>query len=827
MQDTKSRLLQQLSPGQGHSEGIIDTLLSLIPKDRRYHLVLDGLEDVEDEEVKDILISLERMMQSRIVLLCCSCRTGARFQRIALTHLRSDHLIPLNDQSHNDEIKEFINKEVERRNSSRHLKPELEALVKKQLIAGSRGMYLWVSLQLDTIFPTYDTVVTTDEDTLNIITNLPKDLPEAFERALDRVIDKRYGDKILKLTAAAIDPLNIDELRVALTITPGEPVWHPTMLPQDGSQLVSLCGGNLLELDEEDNKVRFIHQSVLVYLVSSTSEHPGPSSYHFSLEDADFFMGLLCVTYLSFPIFDTRMTIQRKIRSSEVADKVAAAAASDHSLVDRLARYLLSKKQSDTSYDFDIGRVASELQAYALQHEELSKCFLPYAASNWLVHTRAFEEDKAIDVWLLWQRLVEDELTHVNVPFLAPRKDPISALHWAISNSHGGLFLYVLTTTVLHSGHILDLLPHDSDGPLLSGTIRNIWLGDIMAQYLAFANELITAGADPSKALMFQKPAVQVALEMKRLDLLELLGQSNNAVNQPTSDGTCLLWLAARRMSDDWALLLLKLGADPNAGPFIYSNLEEDDTFDASLERYPLQVALMRDRTIVSLELIHHGAKVNPTVGPSPLDLAIEAGNRIVIAKLLELGGKGDLQTKQMSELFSPGCTALGIACKMFLDFRTPLDPELRQIGAVSSGVHGVHPLAGSVNHVGVEELINIIEVLLKDENDESINTQDLDGNTALHHVAKSGMLNLECLLRSRANPNIQNLAGESPLFAALSSLKLSSQLAMTVIPLLKGGADPNARTVNGTSLLEVASAAIKIEQEVVSLLVEAGAIRI
>lgn len=164
------------------------------------------------------------------------------------------------------------------------------------------------------IFPTYSTVATTDEDTLNTISNLLIDPSEAFETPFDGVIDKRYGEKIMKLTTSAKDSLSIDELRVALTIVPDELVWHLTMLPQDGSQLLSLCGGNLLELNEEDRKVRLIHKGVLLYLVSSAMKPPRTPSYHFSLQDADFLMGLLCATYLNFPNFLTRMTIQRKLR---------------------------------------------------------------------------------------------------------------------------------------------------------------------------------------------------------------------------------------------------------------------------------------------------------------------------------------------------------------------------------------------------------------------------------------------------------------------------------------------------------------------------------
>lgn len=69
--------------------------------------------------------------------------------------------------------------------------------------------------------------------------NLPKDLPEAFERALEGIADKRYEGRIMKLVMAAVSPLTLDEIRLALTVTPGESTWRPSRLPHDGFQLVS------------------------------------------------------------------------------------------------------------------------------------------------------------------------------------------------------------------------------------------------------------------------------------------------------------------------------------------------------------------------------------------------------------------------------------------------------------------------------------------------------------------------------------------------------------------------------------------------------------
>lgn len=123
----------------------------------------------------------------------------------------------------------------------------------------------------------------------------------------------------MKLIMSAVTPLSLDEIRVALCVVLGEPVWHPEKMAKDGSQLITLCGGNLLDLDEEDGKVRFIHHSVIQHLLSpAASDSTIP--YHFSNEDAENFMGATCVTYLHLSVLDSRITVTRNLQSRGVLE---------------------------------------------------------------------------------------------------------------------------------------------------------------------------------------------------------------------------------------------------------------------------------------------------------------------------------------------------------------------------------------------------------------------------------------------------------------------------------------------------------------------------
>lgn len=300
--------------------------------------------------------------------------------------------------------------------------------------------YLWVSLQLDSIFPSQSRTVVTYEQILNLINNLPKDSPEAFERALEEIIDDRYGDLIMKLVMAARSPLSLDELRVALAVVPGDPVWYAAKVPSNSSQLISLCGGNLLELDEEDEKVRFIHYSVVTHLLQPT-KNPRTMLYHFTLQEAEVQSGAICVTFLNMPIFETAVTITRKIDGERLAEEVIETATHARPLLGHLA-HLLKKtdRRHSRSTGFDVGRLLAEIQA-ARMFKFDPHCFQDYAVSNWLPHSRAFWKMNPLceQIWHLWMRLLCGNIQVAKPPFQSPVEESWPVLSWALKHRHKAL----------------------------------------------------------------------------------------------------------------------------------------------------------------------------------------------------------------------------------------------------------------------------------------------------------------------------------------------------------------------------------------------------
>lgn len=429
-------------------------------------------------------------------------------------------------------------------------------------ILTNMSRYLWASLQLETIFPANSNTVITDDHILNLINHLPRDLPEAFERALGGITDRRYEGKIMKLVMAALTPLNLDEIRVALSIAVGEPIWHPENIAKHGAQLISLCGGNLLEVDEEDAKVRFIHHSIIQHLLSPAANQ-STTPYHFTAEDAENFIGATCVTYLHLPVLDSRITVKRNLQGHDILENVIERTEQASPVVRRWVEHIRSRDHRRArSSDFDIARILSQIQAVRIQEDLDPHCFEHYAESHWVFHTRFFDErlQDCKNSWKLWWRLLNGGVDRVKPPCTDLKENPYTTLTWAIEHAHGSLFRTVLSECGLLR-HQVALIVRALE---LHKSIHGLWLGNILVQYIQSLhsidmpstantiNFLLSQGADPNAAHSILK-ASPIDILTQRIctdslpaeDELELIRRflSHAAVERSLADQSVLIAL--------------------------------------------------------------------------------------------------------------------------------------------------------------------------------------------------------------------------------------------------------------------------------------------
>lgn len=435
------------------TESIVGFLQNLLPLSSAHWIVLDGLEHCPPQELQEIMDALAKLraVSGLKFSVCFSTKPGSETVVAAASKLGTGGNIHLNNSERDDEIHDFIRMEVKRRNALRFqpLNSEVESAIIDQLCAGAQGMYLWVSLQIEAILPTHPGAISTSEDVFDILGKLPKSLPEAFDQAISLILDKRYTQRIFDLVAVAVSPLSGEQVKVALAITPGKKTWDSGKLPNiSPGRLVAASGGSLLEFDEEDGRVRFIHHSVLAYLADpNMSDLP----YHIKLRQAETSMGSICVTYLSYGVFDTRLSVrQQEIDVDEVAENVKQVAVSRSPVLAHIVRHLKNDKRRKTvSEQFDLFSVVQQIK---VREDDQVRCFLPYAQTHWMHHTRFFNANLSTEPghtkldYSLWKTLVEgtsgSEVAKPPWGHIMP--DILFLFDYTLSHNHFAAFQYML-----------------------------------------------------------------------------------------------------------------------------------------------------------------------------------------------------------------------------------------------------------------------------------------------------------------------------------------------------------------------------------------------
>lgn len=265
------------------------------------------------------------------------------------------------------------------------------------------------------------------------------------------------------------------------------------------------------------------------------------------------------------------------------------------------------------------------------------------------------------------------------------------------------------------------------------------------------------------------KERIENSLDNENWDEVEVLSILG-FVNTPTIRETTLLWKAIETMSDAWVEHLLRLGADPNAGPFRMTHHKMTHYMHSPYfltKCYPLEAALWLRRTKVCLQLLRHGA--NLELCESAIKIAQKTENSILVARLHEVSDwSGRQEQTGGQQRYEHGCTALTTACKMLshISSKAKRLPE----GFPRPKHNGNAPLP-----YWRSRLCEIILELACDQDDEYVNARDDEGETALHYVSKTKDIEsssfqsiVDVLLTRGADPTLEDRNGETPLCIAI-----------------------------------------------------------
>ncbi|KAF8249183.1 hypothetical protein K440DRAFT_660436 [Wilcoxina mikolae CBS 423.85] len=212
-------------------------------------------------------------------------------------HLTDVIKLPLVAEDLQSDITTFVKSEV-------HKQPQFSGSlgeeVRKALIDGANGMFLWVSLILDDL---KKSTTTTPRDIRKALKTLPPNLPGVYINILRkiRMEDQQAAQTILRWLVWAIRPLTLQELAIAIAILPE----HTSMLSMEDDmhtdlrQVLRLVFGPIVRIDDNDT-VHLIHQSAKDFLSKMNTPMESTLSFCLSSAESNLQLAISCLTYLSF-----------------------------------------------------------------------------------------------------------------------------------------------------------------------------------------------------------------------------------------------------------------------------------------------------------------------------------------------------------------------------------------------------------------------------------------------------------------------------------------------------------------------------------------------
>jgi hypothetical protein len=299
----------------------------------------------------------------------------------------------------------------------------------------------------------------TDSSIRKVLRNLPRDLVETYGRLLARIDNseqQKYIKRMFTWIVCAKRPLEVDELREAIAFTLEDDHFDAAKIPNDLKRLARACG-NLIVIDDEDDKVQIAHYTVEQYLV--TKQEFRPSAFCFTREQANFEAGKVCLAYLSFSDFESQLTQYGNNTNSNFAvlkDVVSTQSMlppnSQAAKLVKTLKHFRGNRSISTTINIEpyVHGQHGKNSAFPLS---IKYRLLSYVAETWLHHTSMIGEASKGTEWSprhvrLFEIVAFERTFSFNVrpwdfaPFEQHDHRFVLQIGWAISKNH----LYLLHT---------------------------------------------------------------------------------------------------------------------------------------------------------------------------------------------------------------------------------------------------------------------------------------------------------------------------------------------------------------------------------------------
>ena len=599
---TGTRFMDKTTTPTLDFEKILSLLQQALPPKSKAYFVLDGLDECDSIERKNLILQLRGLQQIITILLCVSIRLDSE-NVLKLTPEQFIAAQVVSIPNDNPDIESFISAELENCIESKKLvigNPTLILDIQDALLKGSQGMFLWVALQIKSLCN-----METDDAIRQALADLPKDLSEIFSRILRKSERSRsYQRRILELVTVAHRPLTVEELRDALSVIPGDAVWSPSRLLNNIQSILTCCG-SLLIVDEEERTIRLVHHSVKQFLLDGFKDS---ANREITIDSANRTMADIIITYLNYGVFETQLstTVVPQMMTSLAPSKIIGSTLDSSGNVQRLALKLLKSKKKP---DFDISKTLVETGKFFSLHSVDEFHFYSYAKLYWPQHIMCVLEPNPV-MYNLLLKLITSNVVNRHVI----DKFGQTLLSWAAKNGHNAV-----VKLLLEKGAELESKDNYSRTPLL-------WAAE--NGHDTVLELLLEKGAKLESQDNYGRTLLSQAAMNGHGAVVKLLLEKGAELESQDNYGLTPLFQATRNGHDAVVKLLLEKGAE----------LESKDTYSQT----PLSLAAENGHDAVVKLLLEKGAELESKDcdGLTPLLWAAEIGHDAVVKLLLEKGAK-------------------------------------------------------------------------------------------------------------------------------------------------------------------------------------------
>ncbi|KAJ5930832.1 hypothetical protein N7466_006325 [Penicillium verhagenii] len=773
----------------------VEFLLSKLKINHSYYIILDGLDECEQAQIRGIAKALEAIFQSKTLKLKIICAGRPDLDRDLFKAIRPEFRIVIDEEKLSIDMDRFITATLDECLQEELLviqDPNIVLTIADALRKGARGMFLWAGLCIKDLCEK-----NSDQEILDALHHLPRDLADLFDSKIRRIQHERNSQQtmdLLRYCGVVKRPLTIEECREALSVSLEDKYLDTRKLPNDMNRVVRGCFG-LTFIDDEEYTIHYIHQSVKDHLFNGENER----NPRFDVESINKQLGALCMTYLNFSNFNRKLT---KVEKRVLIDPLSLATSSINPQVSRVNKIALkllsSRKDNPTTFEFQhVKQTALEVLEDLESRRNTAgvmtnAAFLVYAQENWAFHLTGLQPDE-VKIWSLFCKCIEDRslplerhwenhdavtsFDTAQIVDILPFVDRLSAalgyeqseLAWTLQHNHFALFLYFND----HSKGPLHLQGISSFPVFKNGTSHR-WLEALIhvpQSTHAWRMALVNVASDEGLREA-ELRGIFVAL-LEKMAKVDSIAASN------------ALGFLLRYAFEFQSLFITLLSVDKVLNP---ENRITDKTYNSDFH-------------------YSHNGQINPWQINPLLIIAVTQGKQWMVDAILDSGADPNVCAQESSN------TALHLAVwENSGDFLKSLLRAGADVRLLDQDGKTAFDLAVSVDSSWNGAMKDFVAAGV------NIDLKDSLGKTALHRAAEEGRLEmLNSLVSAGANIHLRNGDGKTAFHVAIEDDQLEKVRFLVSI-----GA--NVNTCNGDGRTPLGMAVENGKLDMFRLLVSVGA---